>query len=121
MSILKYILKENNENSKFEFHVGGYFRCSVNKLTSLKGAPTHVGGNFYCSDNNLSSLKGAPTRVGGSFVCSNNELTSLIGAPTRVGGNFYCRNNPNLSKEEVLRYKKTGAVKGTIDSDYGIF
>jgi hypothetical protein len=122
MSILKYILKENNETSKFEFHVEGNYKCSYNKLTSLEGAPTHVGGHFSCSHNkNLSSLEGAPTHVGGNFWCSENKLTSLEGAPSHVGGNFWCKYNSNLSEEEIIRYKETGAVKGKIISYYGVF
>ena len=31
--------------------VKGYFDCSNNKLTSLKGAPESVGGYFTCSNN----------------------------------------------------------------------
>ena len=59
--------------------------------------------------------------VGGNFSCWNNQLTSLQGAPTEVGGHFFCKDNPNLSKDEILKYKATGAVKGTIVSDYGDF
>jgi len=33
--------------------VEGYFRCSHNKLTTLKNCPTSVGGSFYCEGNNL--------------------------------------------------------------------
>ena len=52
--------------------VVGYFDCSYNKLTSLKGAPTIVSGNFYCYNNKLTSLEGAPTTVGEYFNIENN-------------------------------------------------
>ncbi len=39
--------------------VTGYFYCSENRLTSLKGAPEYVGNYFDCMDNpKLKSLKG---------------------------------------------------------------
>ncbi|MBR1825746.1 MAG: hypothetical protein IJ770_04075, partial [Alphaproteobacteria bacterium] len=43
--------------------VKGYFNCSGNQLTSLKGAPQKVGGNFNCSYNQLTSLKGVPQKI----------------------------------------------------------
>ena len=76
-----------------EVIIEGYFDCSDNKLTSLKGAPKKVGGNFLCFGNNLTSLEGAPQEVGGSFLCSDNRLESLEGAPQKVGGYFDCTNN----------------------------
>ena len=73
--------------------VKGSFKCSENKLTSLKGAPKSVGGSFECRENNLMSLAGAPQSVGGDFDCSGNQLTSLVGAPKSVGENFNCSDN----------------------------
>ena len=32
-------------------HVSGYFSCSNNQLTSLKGGPTSVGDSFWCKNN----------------------------------------------------------------------
>ena len=77
--------------------VGGYFDCSNNQLTSLKGAPDKVGGNFYCGNNQLTSLKGCPQEVGGGFYCSYNQLTTLEGAPQSVGGDFDCNSNQLIS------------------------
>ena len=48
-----------------------------------------VRGYFDCTDNNLTSLKGSPHTVDGFFVCYNNPLTSLKGIPKTVYGNFY--------------------------------
>jgi len=122
--------------------VEGTFFCSDNKLPNLKGAPQTVEGDFFCDSNRLITLEGAPQIVEGGFFgssnkltnligaprtveqyfdCSENLLTSLEGAPQIVEGSFNCRNNPNLSKEEILRYKATGAVKGNIYSDFGDF
>jgi len=58
------------------------------------------------------------TSVGRSLFCDNNNLTSLEGAPMSVGGDFYCRGN-NIPEEEIERYYRTGAVRGTIYSDHG--
>jgi hypothetical protein len=101
--------------------VEGNFYCSNNQLTSLEGAPKTVEGVFYCSNNQLTSLEGAPKTVEGVFYCNNNQLTSLEGAPEVVEGDFVCSNNPNLPKEEIEKYHKTGAVKGNIVSDYGTY
>jgi hypothetical protein len=73
--------------------VSGNFDCSLNKLTSLAGAPKVVDENFYCRDNKLTSLAGAPQEVGEGFYCEDNNLTSLVGAPQKVRGGFDCFGN----------------------------
>jgi len=73
--------------------VTGVFRCDINELTTLEGAPHSVGGNFFCDQNNLVSLEGAPQSVGGMFDCSENKLTTLKGGPQSVSGNFSCYAN----------------------------
>lgn len=72
-------------------------------------------------DNNLTTLKGSPINVYGNFNCNNNQLLSLEGAPTNIDRDFLCTNNKNLTKEEIIKYKNTVAVKGKIFSDYGQF
>ena len=74
-------------------HVGGYFWCGNNQLTSLAGAPQSIGGSFWCNNNHLISLAGVPQSVGGYFSCSKNQLTSLVGAPQSIGGDFSCSKN----------------------------
>ncbi len=122
--------------------VYGDFYCNNLGLTSLKGSPQTVEGDFFCNHNNLDSLEGGPQTIECSYVCDNNilvnlkgspeimegtfscvrnKLTSLEGAPKKVDGNFICVRNPDLSEEEIIRYYNTGAVKGTIISDYGDF
>jgi hypothetical protein len=73
--------------------VTGYFHCSRNNLTSLKGCPRWVGGNFICSYNNLTSLEFSPDYVGDYFNCVQNYLTSLKFSPDYVGSNFNCNWN----------------------------
>ncbi|MBR1825399.1 MAG: hypothetical protein IJ770_02320 [Alphaproteobacteria bacterium] len=73
--------------------VGGHFCCSYNKLTTLKSAPLEVGGDFRCYDNQLITLEGAPKEVGRHFDCFENQLTTLEGAPQKVGRVFNCSVN----------------------------
>jgi hypothetical protein len=120
MSLLK-ILKENINKQKPMICKGDFF-CQYNKLKSLKGCPTEVGGNFDCSHNQLTSLEGSPEIIGKDFWCnSNDKLTSLEGCPTKVGRDFYCNGNRILPKEEIMKLKALGIVKGYIFSDYGEF
>ncbi|NBP57852.1 hypothetical protein EBU71_15200 [bacterium] len=94
--------------------VSGFFNCSDNKLTTLKGAPReiglgfdcrhnyldsliggpkHVGGGYHCGHNNLTTLEGLAQSIGDLFVCEHNNLTSLEGCPERIKGNFVCSSN----------------------------
>ena len=73
--------------------VKGFFDCSYNNLTSLKGSPKEVDGDFDCGSNKLITLEGAPKEVSGSFDCCSNKLTSLEGSPREVKGFFDCSYN----------------------------
>jgi hypothetical protein len=79
--------------------VTGYFDCSWNRLTSLKGCPKWVGTDFYCHDNKLTSLEYDPEYVGGSYKCSFNKLTTLEGCPEYIPGSFFCGHNELTSFE----------------------
>ena len=68
--------------------VTGYFTCSCNRLTSLKGCPRWIGGFFTCGNNQLTSLKFSPDYVGGDFYCKYNQLTDNY-CDTEIGGRFY--------------------------------
>ena len=92
--------------------VNGYFDCSDNQLTSLKGAPQSVDGYFFCSNNQLTSLEHAPQSVDSYFDCSDNQLTSLEHAPQRVGGDFFCSNNQLTSLEHAPQ---------SVGGDFGCF
>lgn len=93
--------------------VGGFFSCSNNSLTTLKGCPISVSGDFYCYNNQLTSLFGVPTLVGGEFCCFNNQLTSLEYCPTSVDRHFFCSHNQLTS----LEYCPT-SVGGVFDCSY---
>ena len=68
--------------------VTGYFSCSSNNLTSLKGSPKWVGGYFSCSKNKLTSLEFSPDYVGGYFSCRCEYLTDIY-CDTEIGGYFF--------------------------------
>jgi hypothetical protein len=51
--------------------VFGWFTCSENKLTTLKGSPSYVDDNFSCYANKLKTLDGCPNYIGGNFYCNN--------------------------------------------------
>ena len=86
--------------------VSGHFKCSFNKLISLKGSPQSIGEDFHCSYNNLTSLEGSPQSVGGYFYCSYNQLTTLDGGPKRVGGIFWCYSNNLKNIDYLPKYYK---------------
>jgi hypothetical protein len=53
----------------------GYFNCSHNQLTNLRGCPIEVFTSFNCSYNFLTSLSNCPKVVSnGSFHCHHNEV-----------------------------------------------
>ena len=78
--------------------VSGFFNCSFNKLTSLKGSPKEVGTFFTCYGNKLIDLKYAPNRIGSWFDCSVNNLKNLVNSPTSKNL-FFCEGNPLESLE----------------------
>lgn len=117
---------KNFQGVKFG-HVTGYFDCSGNQITSLKGAPQTIDGYFNCDDNNLVTLEGAPNKSGGLsfknnklesligspqevavFNCSGNNLKSLKGGPERVSGEYICTDNQLTSLEGAPR--TTGGI-----------
>ena len=69
-------------------NVSGWFDCSNNNLTTLKGSPKWVDSTFNCSVNNLTNLEFSPEYVGGHFSCRHNCLTDNY-CDTEIGGKFY--------------------------------
>ena len=78
--------------------VTGYFDCSSNKLTSLKGTPRECQ-EFDCSKNQLTTLEHGPRIVHKFYNCSKNNLTTLKGAPEKVYLTFSCQENQLTSLE----------------------
>lgn len=73
--------------------VTGDFKCSNNRLTTLKGCPSHVGKSFFCDDNHLETLEFSPISVGGGYYCDTNMLISLEGCPEEIKSHFHCQKN----------------------------
>ena len=84
-----YLYNESLTELPLTFNkVTGYFECSNNRLTTLKGCPRWVGGSFTCYNNRLTSLEFSPDYVGGYFNCDDNYLTDNY-CDTEIGGGFY--------------------------------
>jgi|688.fasta_scaffold319306_2 hypothetical protein len=102
MSAIDYYLQKRNLR-KLEIITTknvGYFDCSINKLTSLKGTLEFVRGSFDCNHNLLINLKYSPKTVGNAFWCEGNQLTALIYFPKNVYHVSF-RNNYLLSLDYI--------------------
>jgi hypothetical protein len=79
-----YNINLSNKNLKMfpeyiQFNkIEGFFICSSNELTSLRGCPKIVKGDFYCYYNRLTSLDGCPKIVDDEFVCWGNAVEFTI-------------------------------------------
>ena len=124
---LLIFISKNNPKEKYQFHFRtqqfmNKFDEGINIKNFLQKNPDidswlKLNVKYYKkikNDNIIYWSENNPEIVEGDFSCSHNNLTSLKGAPKIVEGDFYCSNNPNLPKEEIKRYKATGAVKGKI-------
>jgi hypothetical protein len=102
--------------------VYGYFYCSFNQLTSLKGCPRWVGGHFSCMSNRLTSLEFGPNYVVSYFYCSYNDLSSLEFSPDYVGGDFNCAYNDltdNYCDTEIMgKFYTSLEQDGLINDNY---
>jgi len=74
--------------------VSGYFDCSLNNLTTLKGCPHSVGGNFDCSYNKLTTLNGCTQSVRFYFSFYKNNIKDLYGFPEFFYGHIFHDTNP---------------------------
>ena len=100
--------------------VSGYFTCSNNQLTILKGCPRWVGGNFYCNNNQLTSLEFSPDYVGGSFDCIWNKLTDNY-CDTEIGGYFYTSlKQDGLTEVNYNEWRKLYKRKQILNQIFGI-
>jgi hypothetical protein len=96
-----YFWNKELESIPLNFNiVNGYFECSYNYLTSLKGCPVRVGNWFSCYSNELTSLQYSPQFVeNGSFHCDYNKIESLQYCTELIRGDFYCNDNKLISLE----------------------
>ena len=75
----------------------GFFDCSFNNLTSLKGSPKVVSDDFYCHANQLENLKYTPKIIRGDIDCGYNNLKTINDLNIDgVAGKIYVNNNPDL-------------------------
>ena len=71
----------------------GWFDCTNNRLTSLKGSPIYVEKWFGCGRNKLTTLIDGPKTVLETYYCHNNNLKDVHGFPEyfnhiiSIGGN----------------------------------
>jgi hypothetical protein len=100
--------------------VTGYFDCSNNKLTSLKGCPRWVGGYFGCGYNDLTSLEFSPDYIGGSFWCQYNNLTDNY-CDTEIGGDFYTSlKQDGLTEYNYKEFQKLYKRKKILDDIFNM-
>jgi hypothetical protein len=100
--------------------VTGYFDCSNNKLTSLKGCPRWVGGYFGCGYNDLTSLEFSPDYIGGSFWCQYNNLTDNH-CDTEIGGDFYTSlKQDGLTEYNYKEFQKLYKRKKILDDIFNM-
>jgi hypothetical protein len=89
----KYDITNYTINPDGSIDVNGNVNLSYFKLTELPLTFNNVSGWFDCSNNNLTTLKGSPKWVDSTFNCSVNNLTNLEFSPDYVGIDFWCNNN----------------------------
>lgn len=103
--------------------VEGWFDCSYNNLTSLKGAPRKCKV-FNCRNNKLESIEYA-SKVDSLFYCQENNLTHLEPVPEDYAilmtdwGNFTMANPPpeNLRfSAETRRHMEEEATETAISA-----
>ena len=96
----------------------GYFECSGNNLTTLKGGPVYVNSHFYCNYNKLTNLEHCPKTINGDFRCHDNQLTSLEFSPDYVGGYFFCHYNKltdNYCETEIINHFYTSLKQSGLE------
>lgn len=108
------LVEKNLKELPIQFgEIKGYFDCSLNQLTHLKGSPHTVYSWFNCQANQLKTLEGGPQIVGDSYDCSSNELHSLEGSPKILHKTFFASHNKLLS---LLHCPKE--MKGSVFLDF---
>ena len=96
--------------------MGGYFDCSNNQLTSLKGAPQSVGGYFDCSDNPVSEsvLKALYKKMQSGMSWSDAVASHWRYIRSDEDKVMLAPSNPNLSPEDVKGYQALARLRKRI-------
>ena len=98
----KYDIKNYVINEDLVVDVNGDVSLLFKELTEIPFQFGKVNGYFICSSNNFTSLKGCPEIINGDFYCYKNKLTSLEGCPEEIKGYFYCDDN----LKNTIEYKR---------------
>lgn len=111
--------------------VHGSFKCTHNKLVSLKGSPIEVLGEFDATFNKINSLKYSPKIVKMNFSVRANNLKTLEDGPEYVL-NYQVTKNDLESLKGICEVQEFLCVSGNphlkvVDGDirfrenYGLF
>jgi hypothetical protein len=93
MGVENYTININTTNHEFSVNVNGDVNLAFEGLTYLPVCFDIVSGYFDCSNNKLTSLKGSPVVTGKDFDCSNNQITEL-NESKMIEGSLLCTKNP---------------------------
>lgn len=95
--IKKYVI-----NKDYTVDIYDRLDLSYMELTSIPIEFNFIEGYFDCSDNNLTSLKGCPKVIKGDFFCYNNQLSNLQFSPEIVKGNIINFSKNPIEEESLL-------------------
>jgi hypothetical protein len=118
---IEYKITDYTINEDGSIDVNNNVDLGFYKLTELPLVFNKVTGYFSCTGNYLTSLKGSPRWVGEFFDCEKNKLTSLEFSPYYVGDDFYCESNlltDNISDSEISGYFYTSLDQDGLIGDY---
>ena len=91
----------------------GYYDCSTNKLTTLKGCPKNLGGDFYCRSNQLKYLDFLPTEIKKEIkiYCGNNPFKNDLYNELESSNVYTYLLNEKLSKKINQNIKTNQVLK----------
>ena len=99
-----YNIRDYNINDDLTIDVNGDVDISGESLTEIPLTFNEVKGYFNCSRNKLTSLKGSPRKVLQFFECNNNPLlTSLEYSPLKVSRYYDCESTGIKSLDNITQ------------------
>lgn len=107
--IKKYVI-----NKDYTVDIFDRLDLSYMELTSIPIEFNFIEGYFDCSENNLTSLKGCPKVIKGDFFCYNNQLSNLQFAPEIVKGNIINFSKNPIEEESLLFFSTDVTSVGKI-------
>jgi len=85
--------------------VNGYFNCSFNKLTTLKGCPKIITDDFNCNRNKINNLEYGPEIIGGDYYILKNNLYRIDHYPKYIGRLAYFDDYVALPHELISSHR----------------